>query len=31
MDNIDDYQVMLYANSGVVESISNQGIGFGVG
>lgn len=31
VDNIDDYQVMLYANSGVVESISNQGIGFGVG
>lgn len=31
VDNIDDYQVTLYANNGAIENICNQGIGFGVG
>lgn len=31
VDNVDDYQVMLSAESGTIADISNQGIGFGVG
>ena len=31
LDNINDYQVTLYADTGTVENVCNEGIGFGVG